>query len=64
MGEMIEFRQTARTARARPASEATTGARILLFTGVRYERHADEPEPQTPEPSKDGTRRRRKRASA
>lgn len=64
MGELLEFRQRPR--RGRVAPENGREAQILFFTGVRYERHVEEPEPQTPERcgNKEGSKRRRKRASA
>jgi hypothetical protein len=47
MGELIHFRASVGADRSRSAVTETTGATILLFTGVRYQRHdqADQPQP-------------------
>jgi hypothetical protein len=47
MGELIHLRASAGGDRPRSASTESKGATILLFTGVRYQRHdqADQPEP-------------------
>jgi hypothetical protein len=68
MGEIIPLRprQGARTdlSNARNPIGEGVGASILLFTGVRYERHEDVAPANTPRPSGRGASRtaRRKRA--
>ena len=42
------------------ATSSDTSAEILLYTGVRYERYAPEPAPDT-RPSNSGSKRARKR---
>lgn len=50
MGDVIEFRPLATSARQRrAAAETSDECRILFFTGVRYERH-DSPEADVPAP--------------
>lgn len=63
MGEIIPLRprQGARTDLTPPRSVAGAGegAMILLFTGVRYERHADVVPKKSPRPARRGGRRKR-----
>ena len=67
MGDVIEFRPLASGARqGRKVAETIGECRILFFTGVRYERHA-EPEAEVPGPrastkSRVGPKRGKKRA--
>jgi hypothetical protein len=39
MGELIQFRASAGADRSRPAPTERQEARIIFFTGVRYQRH-------------------------
>jgi hypothetical protein len=39
MGQLIYFRAAASVDQSRSAPSASTGAQILFFTGVRYQRH-------------------------
>lgn len=70
MGDVIEFRPAAaNTKPRRPASAASVECQILLYTGVRYERHASaDADFAAPQPSgtstkpRVGTKRRKKQA--
>lgn len=42
MGEIIDFRKTARDFGRKANAVNMAGAQILFFTGVRYQRHADD----------------------
>jgi len=62
MGELIRFRprQGAKTeVEAARVPLSGEGATILLFTGVRYERHEDPQPAKTPRPAGRGGRRKR-----
>jgi hypothetical protein len=57
MGHVVSFESPERTRRPRPSQGEPLG-RILLFTGVRYERTI---EPSRPHSDPDGRSRRRRR---
>jgi hypothetical protein len=64
MGDIIRFRprqgaRTAASASAHTEPGSTGGAQILLFLGVRYERHPEEGAAQAKRPARPGGRRRR-----
>lgn len=63
MGEIIPLRPRhgARTDLLSPrtAANAGEGAMILLFTGVRYERHTEAAPAKSPRPAGRGGRRKR-----
>ena len=64
MGDIIRFRprQGARptgTGIAQAGSAGTGSAQILLFLGVRYERHQEEGVSRAKNPSRPGSRRKR-----
>lgn len=65
MGEMVHFPLSGSRRDNGGAARHGEPCQILLFTGVRYERHA-EPEPATPAPARiapetSGRRRRARR---
>ena len=68
MGDVILFRPSRSAGRSNSATDQTQDARILFFTGVRYERHPQplaEPAPTTskaPPRGSGGGRGKRKRA--
>ena len=50
MGEVVVFRSSAKDARGRVEEREDAGARVYVFTGVRYERDNDET-PSSGDPS-------------
>ena len=59
LGKLVQFTKREHEPRRRPADAAgATGAEVVLFTGVRYER-ATAPVPDKPMGPASGTRRRR-----
>jgi hypothetical protein len=57
LGKLLKFEVRKRSATARTAQAASGNAQILIFTGVRYERHA----PLPPGSGIDNNGRKRKR---
>lgn len=67
MGDVVDITMRLRPVRERRADAASPSAEIVLFTGVRYERHGpdagDRPEPPRGEANPPGRRRKRRKAS-
>ena len=64
MGELIRFRprqgaRPAASASAPAETGVTGGAQILLFLGVRYERHQDDSATRSKSPTRRASRRKR-----
>jgi hypothetical protein len=65
MGTVLLFRPTSGHSRGPTKQERSEPPQILLFTGVCYERHAEEPLPadpvaEPPGPTAGGKKRRRR----